>query len=237
MAAAASSGCTAPWPRTAPGRRTSSSTSSATTSPALADEYYTSDVAYLPARRSRRAVGAERHGAARSRALKWKDLVDARHAAADAVAERGVRAATRNEIQQRRRADPRGEPAGSRDGRAVPGGARVRDRAARRGPYAGKVGAFEGANYEARGFFRPQADCIMFTRDQVPFCAVCRRAIGRVLGSLQPVTWLKKAWTTATPCPLCPRSWKVFVSLDAGSGLRQTSGPIFFFLDWKAHHG
>jgi hypothetical protein len=49
------------------------------------------------------------------------------------------------------------------------------------GPYAGKVGAFEGANYEARGYFRPQADCIMFSRDTVPFCAVCRRAIESVL--------------------------------------------------------
>ncbi len=43
------------------------------------------------------------------------------------------------------------------------------------GPHAGKVGAFEGANYEARGYFRPQADCIMFSRDQVPFCRVCQR--------------------------------------------------------------
>jgi hypothetical protein len=48
-------------------------------------------------------------------------------------------------------------------------------------PHAHEVGAFEGANYEARGFFRPQVDCIMFTRDEVPFCAVCRRAIERVL--------------------------------------------------------
>ena len=48
-------------------------------------------------------------------------------------------------------------------------------------PPRARVGAFEGANYEARGFFRPQADCIMFTRDEVPFCAVCRRAIERVL--------------------------------------------------------
>jgi hypothetical protein len=47
--------------------------------------------------------------------------------------------------------------------------------------YHGKVGAFEGANYEARGYYRPQADCIMFTRDEVPFCAVCRRAISRVI--------------------------------------------------------
>ncbi len=49
------------------------------------------------------------------------------------------------------------------------------------GPYAARVGAFEGANYEARGYYRPQQDCIMFTRDPVPFCAVCRRTIDRVL--------------------------------------------------------
>ena len=48
-------------------------------------------------------------------------------------------------------------------------------------PYAGNVGAFEGANYEAQGYYRPQADCIMFTRDRVPFCIVCRRAIETIL--------------------------------------------------------
>jgi hypothetical protein len=49
------------------------------------------------------------------------------------------------------------------------------------GAHAHKVGAFEGANYEARGYYRPQADCIMFTRDDVGFCAVCRRAIDRIV--------------------------------------------------------
>jgi hypothetical protein len=48
-------------------------------------------------------------------------------------------------------------------------------------PRAGKVGAFEGAMYEAKGYFRPQIDCIMFTRDEVGFCAVCRRAIQAVM--------------------------------------------------------
>jgi hypothetical protein len=43
------------------------------------------------------------------------------------------------------------------------------------------VGTFEGANYEARGFFRPQADCVMFTRNPVPFCAACRSALSDVL--------------------------------------------------------
>jgi hypothetical protein len=48
-------------------------------------------------------------------------------------------------------------------------------------PYSSKVGAFEGANYEARGFYRPQVDCIMFTRNTAGFCAVCRRAILAIL--------------------------------------------------------
>lgn len=47
--------------------------------------------------------------------------------------------------------------------------------------HAGRVGAFEGAGYQARGLFRPSADCIMFTRDEVGFCPVCRRAIERVI--------------------------------------------------------
>jgi hypothetical protein len=47
--------------------------------------------------------------------------------------------------------------------------------------YAGKVGAFEGAGYEAKGLYRPQADCIMFTRDEVGFCRVCSRAIERMI--------------------------------------------------------
>ncbi|HSP15984.1 MAG TPA: M64 family metallopeptidase [Thermoanaerobaculia bacterium] len=47
--------------------------------------------------------------------------------------------------------------------------------------YAGKVGAFEGASYEAKGLYRPEVDCIMFTRDEVGFCHVCRRAIERII--------------------------------------------------------
>ena len=44
----------------------------------------------------------------------------------------------------------------------------------------GKVGAFEGAMYEARGYYRPEIDCIMFTRTDT-FCRVCREAIIRVI--------------------------------------------------------
>jgi hypothetical protein len=47
--------------------------------------------------------------------------------------------------------------------------------------YAGKVGAFEGAAYESKGLYRPEIDCIMFTRDEVGFCRVCSRAIERII--------------------------------------------------------
>jgi hypothetical protein len=47
--------------------------------------------------------------------------------------------------------------------------------------YAGRVGAFEGAGYEAKGLYRPEVDCIMFTRNEVGFCKVCTRAINRMI--------------------------------------------------------
>ena len=43
--------------------------------------------------------------------------------------------------------------------------------------FFGKVGAFEGAGYESKGLYRPELDCIMFTRNEVPFCRVCTEAI------------------------------------------------------------
>ena len=44
----------------------------------------------------------------------------------------------------------------------------------------GQVGAFEGAMYEARGYYRPEVDCIMFSRTD-HFCKVCRAAIERII--------------------------------------------------------
>jgi hypothetical protein len=42
------------------------------------------------------------------------------------------------------------------------------------------IGAFEGANYAARGYYRSQMDCMMFTRHDV-FCRVCSDAIEQVI--------------------------------------------------------
>ena len=44
----------------------------------------------------------------------------------------------------------------------------------------GVVGAFEGGNYQAEGYYRSEQNCLMFTRSEA-FCAVCTEAIGKVI--------------------------------------------------------
>jgi hypothetical protein len=46
--------------------------------------------------------------------------------------------------------------------------------------YRDKVGAFEGAGYMAKGLYRPQIDCIMYTR-HLQFCKVCQRSLEDVI--------------------------------------------------------
>ncbi len=46
--------------------------------------------------------------------------------------------------------------------------------------YRDKTGAFEGAGYMAKGLYRSQIDCIMYTRHMV-FCKVCCRSIEDVI--------------------------------------------------------
>ena len=46
--------------------------------------------------------------------------------------------------------------------------------------YRDAVGAFEGANYEAKGYYRSEQNCIMFTRIS-DFCRVCQGAISQVI--------------------------------------------------------
>ncbi|OFV94529.1 MAG: peptidase M64 [Acidobacteria bacterium RIFCSPLOWO2_12_FULL_65_11] len=142
----------------------------------LADEYYTSAVAYLPPAERIEPWEPNVTALLDPASLKWRDLVGAgtpvptpwpksefeEHSRSIQERRREVRAANRPEDEMN---------------------ALFREQQAREsallasGPWGGKVGVFEGANYEARGYYRPQQDCIMFTRDEVGFCAVCRRAI------------------------------------------------------------
>jgi hypothetical protein len=58
---------------------------------------------------------------------------------------------------------------------------RAQDEILKKTKYAGKVGAFEGSGYEARGLYRPAADCRMFSLSLVDFDPVCRAAIVKVI--------------------------------------------------------
>ncbi len=117
---------------------------------------------------------------------KWADLVDPRRSAAHAVAEGGVRGTRQRETQAERRElrteTPPEEEIEALFRREQKWSTKLLGEA----EYAGKVGAFEGANYSAHGYYRPQTDCIMFTRDDVGFCRVCRRAIERVIDLYAP---------------------------------------------------
>jgi hypothetical protein len=146
----------------------------------LADEYYTSDVAYLPA--ADRVEPWEPNATALldPAALKWKDLVTPGTSIPSPWPKEEFERYTKEIQQKRREIRAANRPESEMD--ALFRDEEKRDTALlNEGPHAGKVGAFEGANYEARGFYRPQADCIMFTRDNVPFCVVCRRAIEQIL--------------------------------------------------------
>ena len=47
--------------------------------------------------------------------------------------------------------------------------------------YFGTVGAFEGAGYLAKGLYRPEVDCIMFSRNRNDFCKVCSESIEKMI--------------------------------------------------------
>jgi hypothetical protein len=60
--------------------------------------------------------------------------------------------------------------------------ARQVDEFLRQSRFAGLVGAFEGAGYSSKGLYRPMVDCLMFTRGNKPLCKVCVEAVKRAIG-------------------------------------------------------
>jgi hypothetical protein len=146
----------------------------------LADEYYTSSVAYLPAPGDRVEPWEPNVTALLDPAkLKWRDLLTA-----------GTPIPTpwfKEEFEkqsieyQQRRARIRAERRPEEEMEAL--FKQNRDFEVKlfaNEKYRTRVGAFEGAHYEAKGYYRSQVDCIMFTRSP-EFCEVCRRAIERVI--------------------------------------------------------
>jgi hypothetical protein len=149
----------------------------------LADEYYTSAVAYESPQG--RPEPWETNATADPQGSKWKDLITP-GTPLPTTWEKETFEAAQRELQARRRqirADKRPET----EMEALFEEERLKTtELLARGPHGRAVGAFEGAMYQAQGYYRPQADCTMFTRDEVGFCAVCKRTIDRVIDQYTP---------------------------------------------------
>jgi len=145
----------------------------------LADEYYTSSVAYAPS--TTRVEPWEPNATALldPSHLKWRDLVSGDTPTPTPWQKEAFE--TYSLAIQKRRAQLRKDRRPESEMEAL-----FREEldheqklfAAEK--YVDKVGAFEGSIYEAKGYYRPEVDCIMFTRTN-HFCAVCRRAIERII--------------------------------------------------------
>lgn len=146
----------------------------------LADEYYTSDTAYLPA--ADRLEPWEKNVTALKdpAQLKWKALLSPGTPLPTPWSKDAYETHARQTQQRRRQIRAANRPESEMDA-LFTAQRDWEEKFLGSQKYAGKVGAFEGAMYEARGYYRPQTDCVMFTRDRVPFCAVCQHALTEVI--------------------------------------------------------
>lgn len=150
---------------------------------ALADEYYTSDVAYETGAAGLPEPWEPNVTALRDPArLKWRDLVAPGTPLPTPWSKETFEKASRGFQARRKALLAAGTPPAAvddlfREQRKAEAAFFAKER------HAGEVGAFEGAAYEAKGLYRSSVDCIMFTRTEAGFCPVCRRAVERVIDS------------------------------------------------------
>jgi len=147
----------------------------------LADEYYTSQVAY----EDFNAPGTEPWepnvtALSDPENLKWKDLL-----APGTPVPTPWQQAAYDEVSlayQEKRQAMREAGASEEEMEALFAEVKATTRPMLEGEeHYGEIGAFEGAAYEAKGLYRPAVDCIMFTRNPGSFCQVCARGIERVI--------------------------------------------------------
>lgn len=157
----------------------------------LADEYYTSSVAYnefYPP--GVEPLEANITALLDPKNLKWKELVTKK----TAVPTLWEKAAfeTMEKIYQKKRQETNEKIASlKRSGAAQEEIAKLQAQSEemsrlnglevtaffKKSRFQGKVGAFEGAGYAAKGLYRSMLDCLMFSRGLRPLCKVCERAV------------------------------------------------------------
>jgi hypothetical protein len=145
----------------------------------LADEYYTSPVAYIPPARKIEPYEPNVTALLDPATLKWKDLLAP---SIEVPTPWNKQAFDKTALEyQKQREKLRAEKRPEEEMDALFAELRQLELKHFAGEkHKGQVGAFEGAAYQSQGYYRPELDCIMFTRGQ-EFCTVCRRAIDRMI--------------------------------------------------------
>ena len=146
----------------------------------LGDEYYTSDTAYEAPTEKLEPWEPNTTACADPKTLKWRALLTAGVPLPTPWSKEAFEKQSM-EFQKKRRAIRAANRPEAEMDTLFTEERSIESKLLSADQYAGKVGAFEGANYEAKGFYRPQNDCVMFSRNPVPFCAVCQKAISRVI--------------------------------------------------------
>lgn len=163
----------------------------------LADEYYTSSVAYnefYP--KGIEPLEANITALLDPGKLKWENLVSPEIAVPTPWEKEeydrmdNAYQKVRQEINARiaalkKRGAPEAEVAGVEEEseRLSLEHAQKMDAFLRKSKFWGKVGAFEGAGYSSEGLYRPALDCLMFSKGAKPFCTVCEQAVARAIDS------------------------------------------------------
>jgi len=150
----------------------------------LADEYYTSPVAYQPT-----AIELEpwepNVTALRGEGLKWQVLASP-GVELPTPWPKVVYEAHARKIQQRRQQIRAANRPESEMAALFAEQRQYETKLFEQAPNWGQVGAFEGANYSATGYYRSEMDCVMFSRNPVGFCAACRHGLEQIIDLYTP---------------------------------------------------
>lgn len=148
---------------------------------ALADEYFTSSIAYEELA-DRRIEPWEPNVTALldPEKLKWADLVERETPLPTPWDQERFEERSRESQAQRRKLRAGGATEETLE-QLFRDEQRVMTEMLGSQEYAGRIGAYQGAMYQSRGLYRPAVDCIMLTRDEVGYCAVCRRGLERAI--------------------------------------------------------
>jgi hypothetical protein len=152
---------------------------------ALADEYYTSDAVYEES--AERPEPWERNVTALHdpAALKWGELATPGVALPTPWPKEEFEAFQRDNQARRRELRAENRPEAEMNQLFADEQSFIEQLFAEHPETNAVIGAFEGANYAATGYYRPQMNCMMFTRHD-RFCGVCQAAIEEVIDLYTP---------------------------------------------------